>query len=112
MRKRVIHFVQKWVIAVRQAVFEEPLTVAFIEVSLHKFKYTLPMGFRSLIEYNMTHLVVLCRTVNRLLSLAISVTALSQGFFRYSFFFIQRIFFLFRVFLECGVCAIYRNWQA
>ncbi|XP_031640324.1 rap guanine nucleotide exchange factor 4 isoform X4 [Contarinia nasturtii] len=31
MRKRVIQFVQKWVIAVRQAVFEEPITVAFIE---------------------------------------------------------------------------------
>lgn len=32
IRKRVIQFIQKWVIAVRQAVFEEPLTVAFIEV--------------------------------------------------------------------------------
>ncbi|XP_055319699.1 rap guanine nucleotide exchange factor 4 isoform X3 [Sitodiplosis mosellana] len=31
MRKRVIHFVQKWVTAVRQAVFEEALTVGFIE---------------------------------------------------------------------------------
>lgn len=33
IRKRVIQFIQKWVIAVRQAVFEEPLTVAFIEVN-------------------------------------------------------------------------------
>lgn len=32
IRKRVIQFVHKWVIAVRAAVFEEPLTTAFIEV--------------------------------------------------------------------------------
>lgn len=34
IRRRVIQFIQKWVIAVRQAVFEDPLTVAFIEVRL------------------------------------------------------------------------------
>lgn len=32
IRKRVIQFIQKWVIAVRQAVFEEQLAVEFIEV--------------------------------------------------------------------------------
>lgn len=32
IRKRVIQFIHKWVIAVRSAVFEEPLTTAFIEV--------------------------------------------------------------------------------
>lgn len=51
MRKRVIQFVQKWVIAVRQAVFEESLTVAFIEVRKHKFKYTFN-GICKLIDYN------------------------------------------------------------
>lgn len=32
-RKRVVQFVQKWVIAVRNAVFEDPVAVDFIEVS-------------------------------------------------------------------------------
>lgn len=31
-RKRVIQFVQKWVVAVRQVVFEDQITVEFIEV--------------------------------------------------------------------------------
>lgn len=31
-RKRVVQFVQKWVIAVRNAVFEDPAAVDFIEV--------------------------------------------------------------------------------
>lgn len=31
-RKRVIQFVQKWVVAVRQVVFEDQITVDFIEV--------------------------------------------------------------------------------
>lgn len=33
-RKRVIQFVQKWVVAVRQVVFEDQITVDFIEVRL------------------------------------------------------------------------------
>lgn len=32
-RKRVVQFVQKWVIAVRNAVFEDPVAVDFIEVN-------------------------------------------------------------------------------
>lgn len=32
-RKRVIQFVQKWVVAVRQVVFEDQITIDFIEVS-------------------------------------------------------------------------------
>ncbi len=35
-RKRVVQFVQKWVIAVRNAVFEDPVAVDFIEV-IHCF---------------------------------------------------------------------------
>lgn len=37
-RKRVIQFVQKWVIAVRNAVFEEPAAVDFIEVQYYLIK--------------------------------------------------------------------------
>lgn len=36
-RKRVVQFVQKWVIAVRNAVFEDPAAVDFIEVREGKF---------------------------------------------------------------------------
>lgn len=32
-RKRIVLFVQKWVVAVRNAVFEDPIAVEFIEVS-------------------------------------------------------------------------------
>lgn len=32
-RKRVVQFVQKWVIAVRHAVFDDPIVCDFIEVS-------------------------------------------------------------------------------
>lgn len=31
-KKRVVQFVQKWVLAVRNAVFEDPAAVDFIEV--------------------------------------------------------------------------------
>lgn len=31
-RRRIVQFVQKWVVAVRHAVFEDPIAVDFIEV--------------------------------------------------------------------------------
>jgi hypothetical protein len=33
-KKRVVHFIQRWVMAVRHAVFEDPAAAHFIEVSI------------------------------------------------------------------------------
>lgn len=66
IRKRVIQFIQKWVIAVRQAVFEEPLTVAFIEVNdffLLFFIFFFFAPFTFSFEYVLSYVVALCYTV-------------------------------------------------
>lgn len=51
-KKRVVHFIQRWVMAVRHAVFEDPAAAHFIEVS-EKEKSSAPLPSLGAIRYSL-----------------------------------------------------------
>lgn len=46
-KKRVVHFIQRWVMAVRHAVFEDPAAAHFIEVSRGNFAHSFFASYQS-----------------------------------------------------------------